>query len=54
MRNGVPFHVAFGLSSRHAEALALDRTERAAMSVIFSEFEGNKFNWELMEFEETK
>jgi hypothetical protein len=39
--HGVPFDVAFGL----------DDTERAAWSIIFSEFNGAKFNWRSMTFE---
>jgi hypothetical protein len=28
--------------------------EKTAMSIIFSEFEGNKFNWHTMQFESPK
>lgn len=47
MRNGVPFDLLF-------ECVDLADYERLAMSVMFSEFEGNKFNWETMMFEERK
>ncbi|MGH8220884.1 MAG: hypothetical protein ACREUT_20305 [Steroidobacteraceae bacterium] len=43
-----------GVSRAKAEELVLDRTERAALSIIFSEFEGSIFNWTTMEFEERK
>lgn len=42
MRNGIPFDVAF----------QLDDVTRAAWSIVFSEMEGNKFNFNTMEFEE--
>jgi hypothetical protein len=41
VRNGVPFDVAF----------SVDDATRTAFSIVFSEFEGNKFNYERMEFE---
>jgi hypothetical protein len=37
----VPFDVAF----------SVDDVTRTAFSIVFSEFEGNKFNYERMEFE---
>jgi hypothetical protein len=40
--HGVPFDVAFALSD----------VERTAYSIIFSEFEGQKFNWNRMQFDE--
>lgn len=43
VRNGVPFDVAFGL----------DEVTRAAWAIVFSEFEGAKFNWATMQFEES-
>jgi uncharacterized protein len=42
IRNGVPFDVAFSLND----------TTRAAWSIIFSEMNGAKFNWDNMQFEE--
>jgi hypothetical protein len=42
VRNGVPFDVAF----------QLDEVTRAAWCIVFSEMEGNKFNWSSMTFEE--
>jgi hypothetical protein len=44
VKNNVPFDVAF----------ALDDVTRAAFSIKFSEFEGHKFNFENMAFEEPK
>ena len=43
-RGGIPFDVAFSLDDR----------DRAAWCIIVSEFEGNKFNWRTMSFEEPK
>lgn len=42
MRHGVPFEVAF----------KLDYITRAAWSIIFSEMEGQKFDWSTMRFKE--
>ncbi len=44
VKNGVPFDVAFGL----------DDVMRAGWCIIFSEMEGNKFNFTTMQFEEPK
>lgn len=52
MRHGVPFHEAFGLAP--GENWQLDGIERAAMAITFGIFEGGKFNWSTMEFEERK
>ena len=38
MRNGVPFDVAF----------QLDEITRGAWCIVFSEMEGNTFNWDTM------
>lgn len=46
MRNGVPFDRLF------PECEVLNDYERFAMSVMFSEFEGQSFNWSTMRFEE--
>jgi hypothetical protein len=40
VRNGIPFDVAFGV----------DDVTRAAWSIVFSEMEGNTFDWNRMEF----
>lgn len=44
MHNGVDFDIAFSLSD----------VDRAAWSIIMSEFHGNKFNLNTMQFEEQK
>jgi len=45
MKNGVPFHIVFKITE-------LLPHERFAMAIVFSEFEGNKFNWTTKQFEE--
>jgi len=46
MRNGVPFSVIFpGITE-------LLPHERIAMGVVMSELDGNKFNWNTMQYEE--
>jgi hypothetical protein len=42
VRSGIPFDVAF----------SLDDVTRAAWCITFSEFEGNRFNWSTMEFDD--
>jgi len=42
VRNNVPFDVAF----------SLDEAKRAAFAIVFSEFEGARFDWEGFRFEE--
>lgn len=42
VHHGVPFDLAF----------QLDDNTRAAFSIIFSQFEGNKFNFNTMTFED--
>lgn len=42
VKNGVPYDVAF----------SLDPTELQAYTIIFGEFEGKKFNWGSMQFED--
>lgn len=43
MKNGVPFDVAIGRSG-----VKLDRLERMAMSITFSEMEGGEFDFNAM------
>jgi hypothetical protein len=45
MKNSAPFHVAFGMTSEAADVFLLDRFERVAMSIVFGELDGAKFNW---------
>ncbi len=49
MKNGVPFHLAF-----ESDPSRLDQVERAAFSIVLSEFEGNEFNWDSMRFKDDK
>ena len=46
--HGVPFHVAFRVSPTYR----LDDMTRHALSIICSEFEGRRFNWSAMRFDE--
>lgn len=43
-RNGVPWHTA----------LAMAEDERMALTIIFGTFEGGRFNWDRLEWEERK
>ena len=47
MRNGVPFDVAFSVKE-------LMKHEKHAMGIVFSEFEGGKFNFSAWQWEENK
>ncbi|MTD33871.1 hypothetical protein [Paludibacterium denitrificans] len=47
MRNGVPFDKVFDVER-------LMKHEQMAMSITFSEFEGNEFDWHAMQFKERK
>lgn len=44
VHNGVPFSTVFG------EQTTLTALEKAAMSIVFSTFEGHEFDWDSMEF----
>jgi hypothetical protein len=44
VKNGVPYERAFDMED----------AERIAHSVVFGEFEGQKFNWSTMRFEKPK
>jgi len=44
VRNGIPFDVAFTLPD----------VERTAFSIVFSELEGNEFDYNAMRFKEHK
>lgn len=54
MKNGVPFHTALGMPKERADTWRVDDIERRAFSINFSIFEGGKFNWNTMKFEEPK
>ncbi|MBV8049000.1 MAG: hypothetical protein JO171_17760 [Paludibacterium sp.] len=45
MKNGVPFDQVF-------ECERLAAHERVAMSIVFSEIEGNEWDWSAMKFKE--
>lgn len=47
MKNGVPFHMVFKVDE-------LMRHEKFAMTIVFSEFEGAKFNFDSWSWEEKK
>ena len=50
VRNGVPFNVAFGVPP--GEQYVLVEADVASFAIIFSEFEGNKFDINTMQFKE--
>jgi hypothetical protein len=50
----VPFHTAFGVTLEESDRMRLDRVERLAMTIIFSEFEGNIFDWRNMRWKDHK
>ena len=52
MKNGVPLHAAFGMTKLESDDLKFDRVERSAIAIIFSEYEGSKFNWSSLTFED--
>ena len=54
MHNGVPFRAAFDMSPAEEASLKLDAPERAAFSIVFSQFEGGLFDWDRMAWEERK
>ena len=44
MHNHVPFDLAF----------QLDEVQRAAFAIIFTQFNGGRFNWDTFTFEDSK
>ena len=44
IKNGIPYDVAFGLSDER----------RTAWAIVFSEFEGGKFDWLNWQWKETQ
>lgn len=54
MKNNAPFHVAFGMTREMADTFVFDRLERIAMTIVFGELEGARFNWANMEWEKPK
>lgn len=54
MKNGVPIHVALGQVSDSPQPIKLDRVERMAMSIAFSELEGAEFDFATMSWKQPK
>ncbi|MEX3933269.1 hypothetical protein AB4Y32_15950 [Paraburkholderia phymatum] len=50
MKNGVPFHSAFGMSA--SRDWRIDKIERRAMAITFSCFNGAEYDWEAMRFKD--
>jgi len=48
VKNGVPLPVALGRRFDDPDGVQLDRLERMAMSITFSEFEGSEFDFSSM------
>ncbi|MGH8299399.1 MAG: hypothetical protein ACRES6_08970 [Steroidobacteraceae bacterium] len=46
--------MALGISRAEVDTLTLDRTERSAFAIVFSELEGNEFDWGAMCFKKRK
>ncbi len=40
------------MTREQADRFTLERSERTAFSIVFSEFEGNRFDWRAMKFVE--
>jgi hypothetical protein len=51
VHHGVPFEVAFRVD---AKTFRLDDLTRAALCIVCSEFEGRRFNFNRMQFEEDR
>ena len=51
VRNGVPFDAAFRTAPG---GFKLNENTRAALCIICSEFEGRRFNYSSMQYEELK
>lgn len=52
VHNGVPFNIAMGLSEKEEKEIYLSHEESFAYSIIFSEFNGGKFNFDKWRFED--
>ncbi|MDW9245331.1 hypothetical protein C7S13_3096 [Burkholderia cepacia] len=52
MKNGVPFHSAFGMTKPRADTWQIDKVERRAMAITFSCLNGAEYDWEAMRFKE--
>lgn len=54
MKNGVPFHSAFGMTKLRADDWQIDKIERRAMAITFSCLNGAEYDWEAMKFREPR
>jgi hypothetical protein len=54
VKNGVPIHVALGQPLTDPKPFQLDRIERMAMSITFSEIEGGEFDFNVMAWKNPK
>jgi hypothetical protein len=52
VKNGVPAHIALGQKFDQPGPTRFDRTERMAMSIIYSEMEGNEFDFATMSWKQ--
>ena len=54
MRNGVPFSVAFGMDAGDLDTYRMPDDVRIALSVVFGQFDGNRYNWATHKWEERR
>lgn len=54
MKNGVPFEIAFGIEPENRKVAYLDALEREAAAIHFAIFDGGKFNFDTMQFEDSQ
>ena len=54
IKNGVPCHAAFGMTSEEMAATRFDAIERTAFTIVFGILEGAEFDWGAMCFKERK
>ena len=50
VKNGIPWHIVFGDEIPWGKGDIPDCWSMA-LSIVFSEFKGNKFNWDKMDFD---
>jgi hypothetical protein len=46
----VPFHIAFGMTAEEAATFRAADADLEAWSIVLSEFEGARFDWNTMRF----
>lgn len=54
VRNGVPFSVAFGMDAGDLDTYRMPDDVRIALSVVFGQFDGNRYNWATHKWEERR